>query len=235
MFCSKCNAQLSDEAIYCPYCGTKVKADATADNTNSFFNNSDVEGDNRRSDDYTSIGSNYVTDYGNYGDYKTEDSPSAQPDMPMKWYKFLIYFSLFAGAVISFLTAMAYFTGAMYIAEDGTIISDIVYMVFPSLKTVDVIFASYYLVMTVLMVFTRFQLSSFKRRGPRLVIFLYIAEAVSYVLYLVMVLFALEGNGLVDPSSIVDGASMGSTIATSIVMAIINHVYFKKRAHLFVN
>ena len=28
MFCFKCNAQLSDEAIFCPYCGVRLKGEA---------------------------------------------------------------------------------------------------------------------------------------------------------------------------------------------------------------
>ncbi len=224
MFCSKCNAQLSDEAIYCPYCGAKVKVDDVADGT-----------DDHANVDNSDIGSNYVTDYGNCGDYKTEDSSSAQPETSMKWFKFLIYFSLFAGAVGSLFSAISYLTGFMYLSEDGTVIADLVYQVFPRLKTVDLVFAFYYLAMAAFMVYTRFQLSSFKKRGPKLVTVLYVAEAVSYVLYVVMVAFAVEGNGFIDVSSIVDGASVGSTIVTSIAMAVVNHIYFKKRAHLFVN
>ena len=60
-------------------------------------------------------------------------------------------------------------------------------------------------------------------------------QAISYVIYTFMVALAVEGSGIMSAAEIIDVSSAGSTIVTGIIMAIANHVYFKKRAHLFVN
>ena len=228
MFCSSCNAQLSDEAIYCPYCGTRVSFDVSEDKTEKTisFSNDD------NGTDHVSVG---VESNANQGDYMTETDTSKESLLPMGWFKFLIYFSLGAGAVGSIFTAISYFTGLVYISEDGTVIADVVYSVFPSLLPIDMICAVYYLAMAVFMVVTRFSLARFKRRGPGFVVSVYVAQAIFGVIYTVAVLFALEGSGIVDVSGIVDTSSTVLTFATNVVMAVVNRIYFKKRAALFVN
>lgn len=37
-----------------------------------------------------------------------------QPELPMKWYKFTIYFALFAGSLMNLISAIMAFTGASY-------------------------------------------------------------------------------------------------------------------------
>ena len=240
MFCFKCNAQLSDEAIFCPYCGVRLKGEAKEftvkkektprDDFADVYSENSEKGDGG----YTSTTQSFNADSGNYGDYRTEYSEPV-PQKTMKWFKFLIYFSLFAGALASLYMAIIYYTGAVYISAEGTVIAETVYSVFPTLKTVDLIYAVYYVGMAVFMVVTRFMLSGFKKIAPRLVVLIYVIQAFSYIAYVGMVIFAVEGSGLVNVADIVDVSSIGSTVVTSIIMAVANHVYFKKRAYLFVN
>lgn len=44
----------------------------------------------------------------------------AANQMPMKWYNFLIYFALFAGAVLNVLTGIFMLTGAQYNMQGGS-------------------------------------------------------------------------------------------------------------------
>ena len=55
-------------------------------------------------------------------------------DYPMKWHKFLIYFSLWFGALANVVSGLRYITGTVYGAD-----SERVYSVFPSMKSIDLV------------------------------------------------------------------------------------------------
>ena len=129
----------------------------------------------------------------------------------MKWYKFLIYFLLYASAVLNAISAIMCFTGAFY---DG--FTDIL----------DFAFGVYFITFATMALQTRSELYRNKRRGPKLLCALYILNAVGGVMYPFGVLM-YTGQMLFYGSIIV------ITLVSSIVMAIVNHIYFKKRKDMF--
>ncbi len=147
---------------------------------------------------------------------------------PMAWFKFLIYFMLFANAAINIFTAVTYLTGSIYLGEDMTM-SDVeaLYMFYPTAKMIDVIYGVLLIALAAYAIFTRFQLSGFKRRGPFLFILMYVLNLVIGLLYSISIMFTLEA-GLLDFISLVP------SIITSVVMIFVNVVYFRKREELFV-
>ena len=147
---------------------------------------------------------------------------------PMAWFKFLIYFMLFANAAINIFTAVTYLTGSVYLGEDMTM-SDVeaLYMFYPTAKMIDVIYGVLLIALAAYAIFTRFQLSGFKRRGPFLFILMYVLNLVIGLLYSISIMFTLEA-GLLDFISLVP------SIITSVVMIFVNVVYFRKREELFV-
>ena len=147
---------------------------------------------------------------------------------PMAWFKFLIYFMLFANAAINIFTAVTYLTGSVYLGEDMTM-SDVeaLYMFYPTAKMIDVIYGVLLIALAAYAIFTRFQLSGFKRRGPFLFILMYVLNLVIGLLYSISIMFTFE-TGLLGFISFVP------SIITSVVMIFVNIVYFRKREELFV-
>lgn len=154
--------------------------------------------------------------------------PGYAGDYPMAWFKFLIYFMLFANAAINIFTAVTYLTGSVYLGEDMTM-SDVeaLYMFYPTAKMIDVIYGVLLIALAAYAIFTRFQLSGFKRRGPFLFILMYVLNLVIGLLYGISIMFTLE-TGLLGFISFVP------SIITSVVMIFVNVVYFRNREELFV-
>ena len=154
--------------------------------------------------------------------------PGYAGDYPMAWFKFLIYFMLFANAAINIFTAVTYLTGSVYLGEDMTM-SDVeaLYMFYPTAKMIDVIYGVLLIALAAYAIFTRFQLSGFKRRGPFLFILMYVLNLVIGLLYGISIMFTFE-TGLLGFISFVP------SIITSVVMIFVNVVYFRKREELFV-
>ena len=144
-------------------------------------------------------------------------------NLGMKWYKFLIYFSLFAGAVINVASGIPFLNGSIYGGY-----ADNVYSVFPALKTVDVMYGIVALATAVLCIVARFALAKYKKNGPALLLSIYAIGIVVSIVYFIAVKSIVTDIDL-DTSSIV------SSLVSSVVMIIINKIYFDKRKHLFVN
>ena len=158
----------------------------------------------------------------------SKPGPGYAGGYPMAWFKFLIYFMLFANAAINIFTAVTYLTGSVYLGEDMTM-SDVeaLYMFYPTAKMIDVIYGVLLIALAAYAIFTRFQLSGFKRRGPFLFILMYVLNLVIGLLYSISIMFTLEA-GLLDFISLVP------PIITSVVMIFVNVVYFRNREELFV-
>lgn len=160
--------------------------------------------------------------------YRAESVKSFSPpeqEYGMKWYKFLIYFALFAGAIVNFVTGIMTLSGAIYAA--GGVTADMVYEYFPGLETWTMIYGFALMGVAVFGIVTRFMLAKFKKSGPVCLYVLYIINALLGIAMLLLGSQILHEN-LVGTSDI---ASMG----VSVVMLIINIVYFKKRESLFIN
>ncbi len=148
-------------------------------------------------------------------------------ELPMKWFKFLIWFSLWASAITNAVNAVQIFTGSIYGSE---LKAKLMYAVYGGLKTVDLLVGVASIAMAILAVYTRFRLSGFHKNGPKMVSVMYGANAVIQLLY-------VAGISTIMPSAITDDivTNVVLTVATSFLMVVLNHTYFKKREHLFVN
>lgn len=123
--------------------------------------------------------------------------------------------------ILNAITAITYFTGLVY--GDS---ADLVYRVFSELKIIDILYGVVLIGMCVLAFVTRSALSGYKKNGPILLCVLYIVGAVSSVGYVVIV------SAITNISSM--NATIIASVATSVVMVIVNYVYFSKRKDLFV-
>ncbi len=146
-----------------------------------------------------------------------------QQELGMKWYKFLVFFGLWAGAILNFINGITLLTGAIYEAEGVS--SELVYSTFPNLKGIDEFFGLIAIAIAIYQGYTAFSLLKFKQVAPKLLTILYCLTIAYNLLYAI---FA---------SSIIGESLLGDTIApiiTSAVMLVINYKYFKNREHLFI-
>ena len=153
-----------------------------------------------------------------------ETTPNPTPAKPMKWHNFLIYFSLWAGAVLSVISSITYFTGAHY---QGS--ASLVYSFYSGLRLIDLLMGLACVGLAVFGILTRFALAGYKAKGPRMLTICYAANAGASIVYLLLV-SAVTGMAL---SEVMDSSTIGSLVG-SIAMIFINNSYYGKRADLFV-
>lgn len=95
--------------------------------------------------------------YVQQNDYNQNMQTTVNNEMPMKWFKFVIYFQLFAGALIGAVNAARYLTGSIYGTDAKS-----VYLVFPALGTADKMYGVIVLLLAAMAIFVRMQLAKYK-------------------------------------------------------------------------
>ena len=146
----------------------------------------------------------------------------AAPQRGMKWFKFIIYFQLWAGMLVNLVTAGKYFTGAYY---EGN--AEMVYRFFPALQPLDIIMGVVCLALAVYAVVVQRALAKFRAKGPMMYYLIYIVSTAGTVLYL------LIGSIILGQSAFT--AETAGSFLGALVMIFINIPYFNNRKHLFVN
>ena len=147
---------------------------------------------------------------------------AAAPQRGMKWFKFIIYFQLWAGMLVNLVTAGKYFTGAYY---EGS--AEMVYDFFPALQPLDIVMGVVCLALAVYAVVVQRALAKFRAKGPMMYYLMYIVNTAVTVLYLII------GSIIIGQSAFT--AEVAGSIIGSIVMLFVNIPYFNNRKHLFVN
>ena len=146
----------------------------------------------------------------------------AAPQRGMKWFKFIIYFQLWAGMLVNLVTDGQYFTGAYY---EGN--AEMVYRFFPALQPLDIVMGVVCLALAVYAVVVQRALAKFRAKGPMMYYLMYIVNTAVTVLYLII------GSIIIGQSAFT--AEVAGSIIGSIVMLFVNIPYFNNRKHLFVN
>ena len=157
------------------------------------------------------------------GQMKESSAPTPE-NYELKWHKFLIYFALWASAVMNVVSSIAYFTGSIY----GNSARQ-VYNHFGGMRTLDVIMGLLLLGIAGFSIYVRFQLAGFKTGAPKKLEYLYIANVAIPLLYL-LAASSVTGLSFTDLAS----GTWGS-LAGSVVMIFVNRTYYGKREALFVN
>lgn len=147
---------------------------------------------------------------------------AAAPQRGMKWFKFIIYFQLWAGMLVNLVTAGKYLTGAYY---EGN--AEMVYRFFPALQPLDIVMGVVCLALAVYAVVVQRALAKFRAKGPMMYYLMYIVNTAVTVLYLII------GSIIIGQSAFT--AEVAGSIIGSIVMLFVNIPYFNNRKHLFVN
>ena len=146
----------------------------------------------------------------------------AAPQRGMKWFKFIIYFQLWASMLVYLVTAGKYFTGAYY---EGN--AEMVYRFFPALQPLDIVMGVVCLALAVYAVVVQRALAKFRAKGPMMYYLMYIVNTAVTVLYLLIASIIIGQSAFT--------AEVAGSIIGSIVMLFVNIPYFNNRKHLFVN
>ena len=154
-------------------------------------------------------------------------SDSKTPDMPMKWFKFIIYVQLFLNALLNLGNAIQALTGSQY---DGN--AELVYLMFDGLQTMDTLYGIVLLGLAAFAIYTRFRLSGYYENGPSCYYILLIVQLVASLIYTYA---ANELIASITGSSISAESTYIGNIIGNVLLLVINYVYFNKRKHLFNN
>lgn len=143
---------------------------------------------------------------------------------PMNWFKFLIYFSLWAGGIINIISGFSTMFGLHY-AE----FAEATYRFFPGQRTVDILYGIVCILMGIYAIVTRFQLARFRKNAPAILYGMYAL----YIVFPCMYLFATAAVTLIPLMQLIDAEMIGQLIGTA-VMIVVNVIYFGKRRDMFI-
>lgn len=216
MYCPNCGTQLPDGSRFCTNCGTSL-----------------AQPEQPQQEQYQQPQQQYQQpqqqQYQPYQPYPQGYAPMDRfGGVPMKWHKFLAYFAMWFSALGNLIMGIQCLTGSQY---GSGVEANMVYQVFPSMKTADVLYGILLLATAVLAAYTAYSLLKLKKGAPNLLTVLYVVNAAASILYIILVVGAI--GDYTDVSELISSAIIG--VITSIVMIIINRVYYGKRMQFFVN
>ena len=233
MFCSTCGTKVDDGIKFCPNCGATMNSGVDNapqhDTQPNYTYGSQPQYNAQPNYEYGAQHQyNAQPQYGTQPQYNMQNPLMPQPSM--KWFKFLIYFSLFFGAVINLAFGVNYITGNIYFVQsNGDVTAEMVYDFFGSeVQTLDIIYGVLCIAMAAFGIYTRFMLAKYKAIGPKCLYISYAAGAAISLFYAIA-LVAVTGESEVLSSSVF------ASLAVSIGFLFANKSYFDKRKHMFVN
>ena len=163
-------------------------------------------------------------------DYINVDPSAAQAryaphviDKPMKWYKFLVYFALWAGAIVNFSNAVYGLLGI----PNGTD-EQMFYFYVDGYEDFERAAAIFLLGLVVFQIYTCIQLLGYRKKAPILI------NAVYFTIFAYELICTIAIGIMVNTSAV---KLVGTLIGLLIVygpFCALNAVYFNKRKHLFI-
>lgn len=136
-------------------------------------------------------------------------SNTVKKEKSMAWYKFLICFSLFVGAISNAAEGLKLLTGQQYnTANNGygmgyyANYSKIVYSQFPGLGTVDVCIGIACILLGIFCLVVRSALANYEKNGPKFLLFMYGAGGAVTDIYWIWAHIVTNGSiGIFDTIS----------------------------------
>lgn len=222
MFCPNCGTNVGDAERFCPNCGAALNQNTPSANPQPSYQQPTYQQPTYQQPNYQQ---------GNYQQQPYQpvyQQPVQQYPYPMNWYKFVIYFALFASAVLNGITGIMHLTGGYWSAQG--VEAEWIYAVFSGLQVVDIFVGIASLALAAFAIVTRMQLAKFRKNGPKFLTICYVIGIVIALLYIILVsaVTGIPFGELIDASTIISLVYSGAMLAANIV-------YFNKRASLFVN
>ena len=157
-----------------------------------------------------------------------------QFEKPMGWYKFIIYFQLFAAAVFNVGAGIIFFTGSHYGLDSFEL--KLFYGVLSNLKTLDICMGIVSIFLAVFAIIVRQKLAHFDEQGPKLYLgyqLITVGVNILYIAIAVIIIYQTLGGTSDDIWSMF--ASSYANCGMGISMYVANKVYFDNRKEYFVN
>ena len=132
---------------------------------------------------------------------------------------------MMAGGVLTIIYGAGIILGTAY-KRDG-LDAALVYSSFPGLKSCDMFYGVIVIALGVFQFIVRNRLNQFRENGPRSLKIMYILSIAANLIYLA---WASSATSI----SLFNSSNLGS-IGGSVLLLIINSVYYSKRRELFVN
>lgn len=227
MFCPNCGTNVGNTERFCPNCGAALNQNTASANPQPNYQQPNYQQPNYQQPNYQQP-SYQQPNYQQPNYQPVYQQPVQQYPYPMNWYKFVIYFALFAGAVINAISGILHLTGSVWEMQDVS--ADMVYAVFGGMQAVDIIYGIGAIALAAFDIVTRMHLAKFRKTGPKFLTVCY-GVAVGLALLYIILTSAVTGISIGD----LVGATEIMQLVVSIVMLVVNVVYFNKRASLFVN
>lgn len=215
MRCAACGQLVLEGTKYCPSCGAKIEEQTGFQETVDVAFTETDSGEQTYEQTAPQEESAYTVYEHNY---------THQPEMPMKWYKFLIYVTLVLTCISNIFIGVQTIMGYQYI-YDGVDMSEQVYAQYGGMQIVDIVYGLALVAMGVLAFIVRQKLAHYRKDGPKSLLILYGVSFALSVVYLIVVTL-ITGINLLD-------VSLVTNLIVTIVMMIVNKIYFDKRMHLF--
>ena len=150
------------------------------------------------------------------------------PDMPMKWFKFVIYFQLFASCVLNAISGISALKSIQFL--DGLdMLGDLSVVVIA-----DVVYGVVLLGLAVYAIVARMKLAKFSANGPKTYFTFLGAQLAVGLIYNIASIILIHAVGMADYVEF-NYTSMISSAVSAAIMLACNVTYFNKRMHLFKN
>lgn len=148
-------------------------------------------------------------------------APRPEGEIPMKWYKFVIYFQLWFTLLSGVTNGLSMLTGSCY---DG--MAESLYETYAGLPYIDRSYGMILMGWGIFAVYVRQHLAKYMADGPKLYLLLLAINPVSALVYN-LIAGAIVGG--------LDVMSLAISVIVNVIIIELNHIYFQKRQHLFVN
>lgn len=148
---------------------------------------------------------------------------------PMKWHKFLMVVMIIS-AVFTIINGISFIAGFEYSEYQFTkygASASMVYNAFPGLKTCDTFYGVAMIALGVFEFTARNRLKQFRMNGPGSLKIMYVLSIGACIIYLIWA-------SAVTKINLLNGANLAS-LGISVLLLVINSVYYSKRSALFVN
>lgn len=196
MFCKKCGTELRTGAKFCPKCGCPVSEQAI--NTEKFYNTRNRYYDNEFAPKGTNIHS----------------------ELPMNWYKFVIWAFLFLMSILLLVIAIqAFRTGALYM--EGAWFNS----AYRSVGVMFIVFGIIYICLIVFALYVRQQLAQYRKNSPAKLLVWIIIVAICNAIYT-----TANGTAAMEGAGVIISGILGACLYVPL-----NYIYFKKRESMFCN
>lgn len=155
---------------------------------------------------------------------ETDNQPITS-ELPLKWYKFVIYFQLFASAALNIASCYRYISGDIYGSKE---IAHQIYNIMPVIKICDLILGVIFFGLAFGAIVVRQKLYYKKADAVRYYLGYIIIQPALAIAYLLLVSFLVRGYSI-------DFTAMIPDLIGASVLYWANKKYFSRRSYLFVN